>query len=324
MNKRNKIIAQIGFYLLILGLMAYAAMRTLDFVQSTMPPDKSFWGYLFLLSTGVGAVIWLMVFLNLAEGAKQRAIAFLMGIVDLCGEMFLVYADTIRASAANGVTMTDQDMSIFVVASVLVISVNIIAGYAFHLFDPTAEQQSKARDLVDEVTEVALKDMNTPAAKQAMINELAPTLKAAIMDEVAAQVRAAAGQYVTRATDIRSVLDLPALPFTGASAPTANDLTRAIPVEVPRTYPADANYEHHCFHCQKPHHGTSLYCSDACEAAALREFQIGNAERLAALNAKAEPSAPTVATVPEVAVPAPAPFQDGLLSDGHISYGDRS
>ena len=125
MNKRTKFIAQVGFYGLALGLMAYAAMRTLDFVQGTMPLEKQFWGYLFLLSTGVGAIIWLMVYLWLAEGAKQRGLAFMMGIIDLLGEMFMVYADTVRVSADNGqLTMSQTDLQTFIMGSVAVIAVD--------------------------------------------------------------------------------------------------------------------------------------------------------------------------------------------------------
>ena len=67
-------------------LLVYAASRTLDFVQSTLAADKQILGYLYLLATGIGAVIWLYVYLTYAEGSKQRGIAFIMGIADLIGE----------------------------------------------------------------------------------------------------------------------------------------------------------------------------------------------------------------------------------------------
>lgn len=237
MNKRTKFIAQVGFYGLALGLMAYAAMRTLDFVQGTMPLEKQFWGYLFLLSTGVGAIIWLMVYLWLAEGAKQRGLAFMMGIIDLLGEMFMVYADTVRVSADNGqLTMSQTDLQTFIMGSVAVIAVNIVAAYAFHLFDPKAERDSQARDLVDEVTDSAMKSLQTPQAKQSMIDELAPTLKSAILEEVASQVRAQAGEHVRRALTRGPALPAP---LEVPPAPLSQDLSRSVPLDASRLFKKD-------------------------------------------------------------------------------------
>lgn len=237
MNKRSKFIAQVGFYALALGLMAYAAMRTLDFVQGTMPADRQFWGYLFLLSTGVGAIIWLLVYLKLAEGAKQRGLAFMMGVIDLLGEMAMVYADTVRVSSENGqMSMTQGDLQTFITASVGIIAVNIVAAYAFHLFDPQAERESHARDLVDEVTDAAMKSLNTPQAKQNMIDDLAPTLKSAILDEVTAQVREQAGVHIRRALTRGPALPPP---LEVPPAPLSQDLAQAVPLDASRLFQKD-------------------------------------------------------------------------------------
>jgi len=196
MNRKNRNIAEWAFYALIGGLLAYAASRTLDFVQSTLAADKQILGYLYLLATGVGAVIWLYVYLTYAEGSKQRGIAFIMGIADLIGEMVLVYADTVRVASANGqMQMTSQEQGIFITASVGIIGLNILAGYAFKLYDPSAEAAAHARDMADEVRDAAVKKMNTPTEKQRMANELAPILEAAMFEQVEQEIQAAAGQY---------------------------------------------------------------------------------------------------------------------------------
>lgn len=197
-NKRNQFLTKLALSGLGLGLMAYAASRTLEFVQSTMPADKQFMGYLFLLATGIGALIWLAVFLNHAEGAKQRALSFAMGLIDLAGEGVLVYADTMRTSSANGLlTMSQSDMQTFILASVGAIVLNALAWYMFKLWDPTAERSSQARDLVDEVTEAAIKKLNSPEAKAQMIAELSPTLQGAIMAEVTAAIQQMASQHLS-------------------------------------------------------------------------------------------------------------------------------
>ena len=197
MNKRSKFIAIIGLTLLGGGLWFYAASRTLDFVQSTLTADNAVWGYLFLLSTGGGALIWLLTFLTYADGFKQRGIAFLMGIIDLIGEGVLTYADTMRVSSQRGLlTMSQSEMSTFITASVGLVLLNLAAIYAFHLFNPQAERQSQARDLTDEVTDATMKQLNTPEARRQMIEELSPTLRTAIIADVTEQIYAAAGHLV--------------------------------------------------------------------------------------------------------------------------------
>ena len=194
MSKKNSVIAWGAFYVLVLGLLVYAASRTLHFVQNVMSDPTS--GYLFLLSTGVGGIIWLYVYLQLAEGAKQRAIAFVMGIVDMLGEMCLVYADTMLVGSSAGlVKMTDSDMHNFIVVSVGTVTINILAGYFFKLFDLKAEQEQHAQDLVDHVTEATMKHLNTPEAQQQLVSELMPTLSESIRTRVSQEIFKRSGQY---------------------------------------------------------------------------------------------------------------------------------
>ncbi|MCC7188788.1 MAG: hypothetical protein IT312_08605 [Anaerolineales bacterium] len=197
MSNKNKFLASVGFYVLVGGLLFYAASRTLHFVQNVMA--ESIWGYLFLLSTGGGALIWLFVYLSLAQGAKQRAVSFAMGLLDLLGELALVYADTIFVGNEAGlVTMTQDEMKTFVIVSVAIVGLNIFAGYMFKLWDLKAEQDQQAQDLVDHVTSETIKQLNTPEAKRQMANDLAPVLSASIKARVTAEVfdRASANQAI--------------------------------------------------------------------------------------------------------------------------------
>lgn len=197
-NKRSQFLTKLALSALGIGLLVYAASRTLEFVQSTMPADKQYLGYLFLLATGIGALIWLATFLNIAEGFKQRALSFAMGLIDLGGEGVLVYADTMRTSSENGLLQFSQDeLRLFVLASVGMIALNAFAWYMFKLWDPKAERESAARDLVDDVTEAALKQLNTPDSKKAMIAELAPALQQAILSEVTMTIQGMANQHLS-------------------------------------------------------------------------------------------------------------------------------
>jgi hypothetical protein len=193
MSGKNKFLASSAFYVLVGVLLFYAASRTLHFVQNVMA--NSTWGYLFLFATGLGALIWLFVYLSYAAGAKQRAISFVMGLLDLGGELVLVYADTMYVGEKAGlVKMSADEMNLFIVASVGMVGINILAGYLFKLWDLHAEQEQHAQDLVDHVTDATMRHLNTPEAKQQMVQELLPVLRDSIASRVQAQIFERASQ----------------------------------------------------------------------------------------------------------------------------------
>lgn len=68
MSNKNKKLASWGFYLLIGVLLVFAASRTRHFVEIVM--SNATQGYMFLFATGLGALIWLFVYLNYAEGIE--------------------------------------------------------------------------------------------------------------------------------------------------------------------------------------------------------------------------------------------------------------
>ena len=194
MSNKNKKIAMWGFYLLIGVLLIFAASRTLHFVQMVM--DNAIQGYMFLFATGLGSVIWLYVYLNYAEGSTQRAIAFCMTLADLLGELLLTYADMQYVGNQAGIVkMTENEMNIFFIISVLVVGVNIVAGVFFKLEDLHAKQEQHAQDLVDHVTDETMKHLNTPEAKAQMVQELLPVYKAAIAARVQAEVFSRSSQH---------------------------------------------------------------------------------------------------------------------------------
>ena len=202
MNSKFVWLTKLGLEVLGLGLLAYMASRTLDFVSLTMPDDKQYWGYLFLLATGIGAVIWAGVYLTFARGMKQRGTAFAMGIVDLLGELGLVYADTQYVASQSGkVEMTPDELNTFILLSIGMIGINAVAYYFFKLFDPDAENEQNAQDLVDQASAAAIRNLNTPEARQRMIAEHSPALEAAIMRQVEFQITAQVGR-ITNGTVI--------------------------------------------------------------------------------------------------------------------------
>lgn len=190
-SRSTVFLVKLGLSILGYGLLAYAASRTLEFVQATMPADKQWMGYLYLLATGIGALIWLHVFLHDAKGSKRRGLSMGIAIVDLLMEFTLVYADTMRESSKQGLlTMSADDLRLFILASVLAVGLNAFAWFFYTLWDPDKEQERKAADLVDEIEEEAMKSLSTPEARQNMIAAHAPHIQAVIMNRVAENVAA--------------------------------------------------------------------------------------------------------------------------------------
>jgi hypothetical protein len=186
-NQANNFLVKLLLYALGYGLLAYAASRTLDFIQSTMPPDKQWWGYLFLLATGGGAVIWSQVFMKHAHGAKRRGISFGMAIVDLLGEFAMVYADTMTTSADAGMIqqLNPEFLRTFILASVGIIGLNILAFFFYELWDPEKEQERRAQDIGDGIEAEAMKMLGSPELQREMIARHSPEIQAAIMAKVA-------------------------------------------------------------------------------------------------------------------------------------------
>lgn len=233
-SKKYAWLIQVGLGILGVGLMGWMASRTLHFVELTVPVDQKFMGYLFLLATGGGSLIWGAVYLGLAKGYKQRGIAFALGVLDLIGEAGLAYADSKYVSSTNGigVSMTPDDMSMFVLLSVGMVFINIFGVYFFHLYDPTSEQEQHAQDMVDDMTDAALKNLNNPEVKAAMIERHRPQLEAAFMASVAAQVGASIGKMQQGA-----VIDVVFSPSDKPSSPAPV----ASPAPAPAPFPVPVN-----------------------------------------------------------------------------------
>jgi hypothetical protein len=94
------------------GLLVYAASRSLDFVQSTLPTDDQVLGYFALLATSGGMIGWLLVFLYRADGIIQRGTALIMTLIDFLGEAALFTMDTLYRSGENGLVgqMTSDEI----------------------------------------------------------------------------------------------------------------------------------------------------------------------------------------------------------------------
>ena len=148
-----KFVALVAFFVIGGGLLVYAASRSLDFVQSTLPVKDQVLGYFALLATSGGMIGWLLVFLYRADGIIQRGTALLMTLIDFIGEAALFTMDTLYRSGENGLVgqMTQEEIRTVILAMSGLIALNIFATLIFELgrMEVLKEiAEGAARDLV--------------------------------------------------------------------------------------------------------------------------------------------------------------------------------
>ena len=148
-----KFVAVVAFFVIGGGLLLYAASRSLDFVQSTLPTKDQVLGYFALLATSGGMIGWLLVFLYRADGILQRGTALLMTLIDFLGEAALFTMDTLYRSGENGLVgqMTRDEIRTVILGMSGLIALNIFATLVFELgrMEVLKEiAEGAARDLV--------------------------------------------------------------------------------------------------------------------------------------------------------------------------------
>jgi hypothetical protein len=148
-----KFVALVAFFAIGGGLLVYAASRSLDFVQTTLPGKDQVLGYFALLATSGGMVGWLLAFLYRADGIIQRGVSLLMVLLDFLGEAALFTMDTLYRSGENGLVgqMTQDEIRTVILGMSALIAINIFASVIFELgkMDVLKEiAESAAHDLV--------------------------------------------------------------------------------------------------------------------------------------------------------------------------------
>lgn len=180
-------IAKVLFYAISAALLVYAAARSLDFVTKTLPSDQQIIGYLALAATSGGAIAWLMVFMYAAHGTAQKVISGLMVAIDLLGEFTLFTFDTLLSSGEAGMigVLTAEEIRVVILGMSALIAANILATFAYHLFDPDITRNMREAAVRDELEEKALQLIERRGTELA--NTLAPKLAEQWMQEFQAR-----------------------------------------------------------------------------------------------------------------------------------------
>lgn len=237
MSEMSKNVWKWAFMAMIIIGLVFAAMRTLNFIEMTVPSENKIEAYMFLVFTGMGSFVWLQVFMRNAKGLTRRTISFLMIFFDLGAEMVMVYADTRYVSSTRGLLeMTADDLSMFLLVSVAIVAVNVGAGILYELGDPDKEKERRVEDMMDKLEKAAVTEMNKPEKQKEIVEQMVPLLVSDMAALLYQRVQEAAAS-APRVPQARPVLPAPA----DSALHMPNDLSRAVPVDLaPRTYPADA------------------------------------------------------------------------------------
>lgn len=148
MNKKIDNSGSVLLWLITIALMGFTAFRSVDLIQSTLPPDAQMLAYAALAGLDGGVLAWLFWTTRSAHGGTQRTIGSLMIIVDLAGISAAVLGDTMRVADVGSKEIVGM-IAVYVVP-VIIVS-NVVACVVAHLVDPAQELRDANRTLQDEM-----------------------------------------------------------------------------------------------------------------------------------------------------------------------------
>jgi hypothetical protein len=185
-----KKIGSLMVVLLGLLLLVYSAMRSLDFIELTLPADKKIMAVFGLAALDGGLLAWLLAYLHGSKGGWQRAVSLLMVGVDLLGSVAMFTADTLYNMGTSGITaaLSVEQMTNAALALSGIIALNIAATVAFHIVEPEKLREAAEEEAFSRVEEKTLKQIKANA--ESLAAELAPTLAADWMRQTKAKYTA--------------------------------------------------------------------------------------------------------------------------------------
>ncbi len=221
------------FLVTILGaaLLVYSAMRSLDFIQATLTPDRQILAWFGLAALDGGLVAWMLAFLNGSHGGAQRGISLMMVVVDFLGAVIMFTADTLLNTGEAGLTQALNANAIQTIVLVLsgVIALNVAAVVAHHVLDPEKRRQMMEEEALDKIEEEALRMVARSSSELA--TEIAPR----VAQDWVAQTRASYANKLTRRQ--RQA----ALPAQSGQAQSGTPAVNVMAMDVPATPEVEVN-----------------------------------------------------------------------------------
>ena len=224
--------SKIVFGLISLVLLLWTGYLTVSFLSTALP--RSFWlvPYLGLVVFDAGMIGWLFVYLYMAEGSMQRAVAIGLTLFNLIGVGLM----TVTEIVLGGQTLTAAPEMLGTAAIWGVgiwTFVNVAAIITFHLSSPDARIAAAIQDEKEAVTDQALK--NLTARREANAQALSAVL--------------GSGMYKTLTTELMKDVDGDGVPdlyerrSNVGIGNSTHDTSRHDPAIIPLAQPAPGQGE---------------------------------------------------------------------------------
>jgi hypothetical protein len=153
MKRANKVIASILFTAFVVIILLWTASLTFQLVSRILPNDPITPWFALMLFDG-GALTWLYVWKNKAQGAGQRGISMLMMVIDLIGVIIMAGGEIAMAQQFFAVNELGQYLVYALIGWTLL---NVAAVYGYHTQDPETIRDAEVKDVQDEVQDESLK-----------------------------------------------------------------------------------------------------------------------------------------------------------------------
>lgn len=130
--------------LLDLALLIYTGFRSYDFLTNTVPDGWQMLALVGLWGLDIGAIAWSLVWIFGSTEKYQDWVSMTFFVVDLAGVVLTSLTDSLMYGAKDG-AMTETLTGVSVVVVPLVVVLNVVAGFIYHMTSPATKAQRAKR-----------------------------------------------------------------------------------------------------------------------------------------------------------------------------------
>jgi len=130
--------------ILDLVLLVYTAWRSYDFLTTTVPDGFQMLAMVGLWGLDIGSVAWSLVWIFGSSAQYQDWVSMAFFIIDLTGVILTSLTDSLMYGQKGGV-MTSTLTGVAVVAIPLIVVLNVVAGFIYHMTSPDTKVRRTAR-----------------------------------------------------------------------------------------------------------------------------------------------------------------------------------
>ena len=170
-----------------LVLLVYTAWRSYDFLTTTVPDGFQMLALVGLWGLDIGAVAWSLVWIFSSTEKYQDWTSMSFFIIDLTGVILTSLTDSLMYGQKGG-AMTGVLTGVAVVAIPLIVVLNVVAGFIYHMTSPETKVRRSARKATAEhkrkMSEISEMERDLIYAEQYLLAKQDTLDKATILAEI--------------------------------------------------------------------------------------------------------------------------------------------